>query len=80
MLNSNLPSIDLHGLDQINAVIKTNDFIDDNIILKNKKIKIIHGVGENILKKRIHKELSMNKKVKDYYQTFDNIGVTIVEL
>ena len=37
----NLPSLDLHGFDRETARVATEDFIDENIILKNDKILII---------------------------------------
>ena len=37
----NLPSLDLHGYDRETARVATEDFIDENIILKNDKILII---------------------------------------
>ena len=45
MLNlySNLPSLDLHGLDRDYARILINDFIRDNHKMKNYKVIIIHG-------------------------------------
>ena len=45
-----LPFIDLHGYDIETARVATNDFINDNIILKNKKILIIHGKGKGLVK------------------------------
>lgn len=80
MIENNLPQLDLHGLDQITALILTRDFLEDNKILGNQKIVIVHGIGKGILKKAIHQELSKNKRVKKYYQTFFNIGMTIVEI
>lgn len=80
MLFKNLPTIDLHGEDRITAVIKTKEFINDNIILKNKLIVVIHGIGEGILKKEIHKYLKTEKKVKEYRLDSFNKGVTIIEL
>ena len=50
MIN-NLPSIDLHGEDRVNALIKVDEFIIESIKLKHKEIIIIHGIGEGILKK-----------------------------
>ena len=34
-----LPSIDLHGMDRVCARIKTEEFINDSIKLKNKRVK-----------------------------------------
>lgn len=57
-----------------------NSFIKDNIKLKNKKIIIIHGKGQGILKKTTHELLKKNKKVNKYYIDGLNDGETIVEL
>jgi len=46
----NLPTIDLHGFDRDYARIKVLEFINDNIILKNDIIVIVHGIGNGILK------------------------------
>lgn len=75
-----LPSIDLHGMDRVYAKIKVEEFINDNIKLKNKKIVIIHGKGEGILKDEIYKFLKKNKYVLNYKLDGFNTGVTIVEL
>lgn len=44
------PVIDLHGLDKVSALISINEFINDNIKLRNYNILIIHGKGSGILK------------------------------
>ena len=75
-----LPSIDLHGCDRVLARIKTNEFINDNIKLRNKKIVIIHGIGEGIVKDEVYKTLKTNKYVKDYKLNLPNIGSTVVNL
>ena len=80
MLFNNLPSIDLHGEDKITAVIKTKEFINDNIKLKNKLIVIIHGIGKGILKDEIHKYLKTDRNVIGYKLDIFNKGVTIIEL
>ena len=46
----NAPKIDLHGYDRDYARIVINDFIYDNYIMKQEKVIIIHGNGQNILK------------------------------
>ena len=78
MIN-NLPSIDLHGEDRVNALIKVDEFIIESIKLKHKEIIIIHGIGEGILKKAIHDYLKKDKRVKSYNLDI-NIGQTIVHL
>lgn len=76
----NLPSVDLHGYDTQTARVATNDFINDNIILKNKKILIIHGKGKGLVKAEVHAVLSQRKEVKRYYTDGLNDGCTIVHL
>ena len=44
----NLPSLDLHGYDRETARVATEDFIGENIILKNDKI-ISSGVKKELL-------------------------------
>lgn len=80
LLYKNIPSIDLHGENKESALYFLNDFIDDNIMLKNELIKIIHGKGKYILKKAIHDDLRKNRRVKEYKTDIYNDGVTIVLL
>lgn len=75
-----LPSIDLHGFDRLYANLKVNEFIKDNIILKNEFIVVIHGIGEKILKNEVHELLKRHKDVLDYCIFFNNIGCTVVKL
>ena len=77
---SNIPSIDLHGVDREYAKILVNDFINDNYSIKEEKIVIIHGNGEGIIKKTVQDTLRINKKVKDYKIHNFNSGMTIVWL
>ncbi len=57
-----------------------NDFINDCYKLKYRKIVVVHGKGQGILKKKIHDSLRKNKKVLRYYLYNFNIGCTIIEL
>ena len=50
VLYKNLPSLDLHGENRESALVLVNEFIKDNIKLKNRLIKITHGKGTYILK------------------------------
>lgn len=75
-----LPKIDLHGCDRVLAKIKTEEFINDNIKLKNKKVVIIHGIGEGIVKDEVYKTLRKNKYVESFKLNVPNIGCTIVNL
>ncbi len=79
-LYKNLPTLDLHGFDRDYARIKINEFISDNHIMKNKKIIIIHGNGEGILRKTCQKTLKNNKYVTEYKINNFNSGETIVNI
>ena len=77
---SKSPHLDLHGetLATMDYLVKT--FINDNVIMGNKYVAIIHGWNSTILKKRVYELLKTNKKVLSYYIDIYNIGQTIVEL
>jgi len=79
MYNS-YPTIDLHGEYAFSARELTKEFINDNILLKEKKLCIIHGIGQGILKKTVHEVLKQDKRIKKYYIDFMNPGCTIVEI
>lgn len=76
----NLPSIDLHGYDRETARVTTNLFVDENLIMKNKKILIIHGKGLGIVRRSVHETLSKRKEVIKYHTDNLNDGCTIVYL
>ena len=75
-----LPSLDLHGFDREIARVAINDFINDNIKMKNKFIVIIHGIGSGILKEITQLTLKKHKKVIEYKSYPFNIGCTIVNI
>lgn len=75
-----LPTIDLHGELGDFARIRVNEFINDNIKLKNKYIAIIHGKGTGIVKKATIEALKSNRNVEEYKICFFNDGMTIAKL
>ena len=79
MINS-MPSLDLHGEYKESALILTREFINDNILLKNEMVCIIHGIGKDILRKAVHEYLKHEKKVVSFKRDFFNPGCTIVKL
>lgn len=79
MINS-LPTLDLHGEYRDSAIILTKEFINDNIVLKNEYICVVHGIGEDILRKSIHDYLKHEKKVLEFKRDFFNPGCTIIKL
>ena len=74
------PSVDLHGLDRDSARMVTNDFVSENLFLKNETIVIIHGIGMGIVKNACHEALRVNKNVISYKTDNFNSGCTIVKL
>lgn len=80
IFTQNLPSIDLHGFDCEYANIKINEFIQDNVIMKNEIVAIIHGIGSGKIKEQTHKTLRQNKNVLDFKLFYNNVGTTIVKL
>ena len=77
---NNYPSIDLHGEYAFSAEELTKEFINDSIILKYKKICIVHGIGKGILRKTVHEVLKKDNRIKSYKVDFMNPGCTIVEI
>ncbi len=74
------PHLDLHGYDREYARMLTNDFIEENVILKNDIVVIIHGHGSGIVKNSVHDTLKENKNVLEYKINIFNDGETIVYL
>lgn len=74
------PSIDLHGFNKDSIRTLVNNFINENIILGNDTIVIIHGVGTGIIRNEVHKVLKENKDVLEYKTDNFNSGATIVKL
>jgi len=74
------PKIDLHGYDRDSARMATNDFINENMILGNDTIVIVHGIGLGIVKREVHEALRLNKNVIEYKTDNFNDGLTIVKL
>ena len=79
-LYSNLPTLDLHGMDRDYARILINDFIRDNYNIKNDKVVIVHGNGTGIIKKTTQETLKKNKMVDSFKIDNFNAGMTVVNL
>ena len=75
-----LPNIDVHGYTRDMIKYTLDSFLNDNIKLNNKKIVIVHGKGEGILKDEIHLLLKKDERVERYYLDGFNTGCTIIEL
>lgn len=80
MFSSKSPVLNLHGETRDTMVFPLNDFINDNVKLKNEYIGIIHGKSSNILKNQVHALLKQNKNVDSFKVDIFNPGLTIVKL
>lgn len=76
----NLPKLDLHGYDRQTARVAINDFIKDNIKMKNNIFIIIHGIGSGVLRDVTTNILRCDKRVEEFQICFNNIGSTIVRV
>lgn len=76
----NLPTLDLHDECGDISRVLVNDFLRDNIKLKNKYIVIVHGNGNGIIRNVTHEVLKDNKYVLEYKICIYNSGATIVRL
>ena len=74
------PKIDLHGYDRDSARVAVNDFVLENLMLKNDTFVIIHGIGSGIVKKEVHEALRVNKDVLEYKTDNFNSGCTVVKI
>ncbi len=75
-----LPKLDLHGYDRETASLAINDFINDNIKLRNEIILIVHGIGTGVIRKTTHECLKNNRNVLEYKVYYYNSGCTLVRI
>lgn len=80
MITSKTPKLDLHGEIVAMVEVLVNSFINDNLLLKNEYIIIIHGKSTNILTEEVNKVLKNNKNVLEFRRNNWNLGETIVKL
>ena len=76
----NLEKLDLHGYDRETARVAINDFIKENIFMKNEIVVIIHGIGSGIIRNTVKNTLEKNKNVLEFKTFYNNRGATIVKL
>ena len=75
-----LPKLDLHGFDGDSARVAIEDFISDNLIMKNEFLCIVHGIGSGVIRNVTIKTLSKNKNVLDFKSDYTNRGSMIVKI
>ena len=78
--NQNLPIVDLHEFSNVTEAL---EFLESRLFYFYKKreqhVRVIHGVGEGILKQKVHDALKQNALVKRFGLE-DHGGSTIVVL
>ena len=74
------PTLDLHGEDRFSAKYLTEEFINDNILLKNKKLCIIHGISGGVVKESVYDVLKQDKRIKSFKTDYFNLGCTMIEI
>lgn len=80
ILRSNLPTLDLHGVDRETARVMINDFIKENVKLKEDTLLIVHGIGSGILREATSQTLRKNRQVMDFGIHYFNSGCTVVRI
>lgn len=75
-----LPRLDLHGEPKDIARILVEEFLEYNYKLGQLELVIIHGIGEGILKKEVHRVLKNSKLVAEFGLDMFNPGCTLVRL
>ena len=76
----NAPHLDIHGYDRYGAMAIVNNFIDNSLRIDAKKIVVVHGKGEGILKNELHNYLKHDRRVLDFKTNNYNDGETIINL
>ncbi len=77
---SRVPKLDLHGEYAVTAYTTVHNFLQDQIKLKQPYVILIHGKGTGKLKEEVHKILSKEPNVLEYYLDSKNLGQTIIHL
>ncbi len=75
--------LDMRGMNADEGIIELERFIDNALLSGLNTVTVIHGKGTGVLRKAVHKYLSVSRAVKSYrlglFGEGEN-GVTIVEL
>lgn len=80
MFSSSSPILNLHGETRDTITFPINDFIRDNVKMRNEYVGIIHGKSSNILKNKVHEILKQNKDVGSFKVDIFNPGLTTVKI
>jgi DNA mismatch repair protein MutS2 len=75
--------LDVRGMRGDEAIQAVTYFIDDALVARASRVKILHGTGTGVLKTVIRQYLNTMPPVADFYDEdirFGGAGITIVEL
>ena len=82
IITSKTPHLDLHGEIESMVEVLVNDFINENILLHNDVVVIIHGKSTNILTKEVHKVLKcyyFDKDLEEYLKLKEEYNARMKE-
>lgn len=77
------PELDVRGMRGEEALTAVNYFIDDALLLEQKRVRILHGTGTGALRTIIRQYLDTVGGVRSYrdeHIQFGGAGITVVEL
>lgn len=77
------PELDLRGLDSQEAIEETDRYLDEALDEGWEEVRIVHGKGSGVLRKRINEFLSRDKRVEEKRLGKwgeGDTGVTVVKL
>ena len=77
------PEINVIGLNSFEAVDRVDAFLDRSVMANLKRVRIIHGVGAGVLRKKITRLLENHIHVDKFRMAELNeggLGVTVVEV
>lgn len=77
------PEIMIRGLERVEALEMTDHLIDRAVLQGLSSVRIIHGIGQGILKRAVYNKLRNDPRVKDIHPgeaAIGGDGVAIVEL
>ncbi len=77
------PELDIRGERADDAILKVQNFIDDAILVQQRRLRIVHGKGNGILREIVRQYLStvnIIKSFQDEHIEMGGSGVTSVEL